>query len=355
MNNDLMQILNFLKDQGFDAYVVGGYVRDYLLNIKSIDFDICTNAKPCELEKIFMDHIISKNYGSFKIEYHNYFFEITSYRCDISYNNHRYPKIQYTNDLYTDLQRRDFTINTICMDNTGKIIDLLNGIEDLNNKLIKTVGDSDKKINEDVLRILRGIRFATILDFRLDDELIKSIKKYKYLLSNLSYTRKKEELDKIFKSSNVNYGIELLKDLVLDKYLDINLDSVVTTDYMGIWYQVKANNYPFTKHEKYILNNIDKVMNLDILDSINLYYNDLNICLIVADIKGIDRNIVNKLYNDLPIKNRCDINISNKDLMNIVDNNKISQIITDIENKIINKKLNNNYESILNYVRKTYL
>ena len=355
MNECLIEVLNILNNQEFEAYVVGGYVRDYLLNIKSTDFDICTNAMPCDLERLFECHIISKSYGSFKIKYHNYYFEITSYRCDISYNNHRFPEIEYTSDLYTDLQRRDFTINTICMDKNEKIVDLLNGIEDLNNKLIKTVGDSDKKINEDALRILRAIRFATILNFKLDDELINSIKRYKYLLTNLSYTRKKEELDKIFKSSNVNYGIKLLKNLGLDKYLDINIDNIIITDYMGIWYQVKNNNYPFNKKEKYILNNIDKVMNLDILDNINLYYNDLDICLIVADIKGIGRNIVNKLYNELPIKNRYDINISNKDLMHIVDNNKISLVINDIENKIIKKKFNNDYESILNYVKETYL
>ena len=355
MNKYLKEVLNLLNNQGFDAYVVGGYVRDYLLNINSIDFDICTNAQPFELEKIFECHIISENYGSFKIKYRNLYFEITSYRSDISYKNHRYPEIMYTDDLYTDLLRRDFTINTICMDKDGNIIDLLNGINDLKNTVIKTVGDSDKKINEDALRILRAIRFATLLNFKLDDELINSIKRYKHLLTTLSNTRKKEELDKIFKSSNVSYGINLLKELSLDKYLDINLDKVIITDYIGIWYQVKPCNYPFTKNERIVLDNIDKVINLDILDRINLYYNDINICLIVADIKGISREIIIKLYNDLSIKNRNDINISNQDLMNIVSDNKISCILKDLEDQIINNKLNNNYESILNYVRKTYL
>ena len=251
--NNVLEILNILNDNGYEAYIVGGYVRDYLLNIKSTDFDICTNAHYEDLKNLF--NVSNYNYGSFKINYKNNLYEVTTFRKDLNYINNRKPeKIEYVNSLYEDLQRRDFTINTICMDKNKNIIDLLNGRNDLKNKIIKVVGDTDNKIKEDALRILRAIRIATILNFKLDNSLYNSIKKYGYLIKNLSYFRKRQELDKIFLSNNIDYGIKLLKDLELDKYLEIDLNFKKTNLY-GIWAQINNIKYPFTKKELNLINN----------------------------------------------------------------------------------------------------
>lgn len=256
MNNDVKYILTILNNNGFEAYIVGGYVRDYLLKIKSDDYDICTSAKEENLKKIF--NIIECNYGSCKINYNDKIYEITTFRKDINYLNNRKPeKIEYVDTLYEDLQRRDFTINTVCMDKEGKTIDLLDGRKDIDNKIIKVVGDTDLKIKEDVLRILRAVRFATTLNFNLDDDLYIAIKKYGYLVKNLSFYRKRQELDKIFTSSNIDYGIQLLKELGLDKYLEISLD-FKKTDLLGIWAQINNMNYPFTKNERNIINEYQK-------------------------------------------------------------------------------------------------
>ena len=256
MNIDVKKILNILNNKGFKTYIVGGYVRDYLLNNKSNDYDICTSARPNDLMNIF--DVIDNNHGSVKIKYNNKIYEITTFRKDINYINHRKPeKIEYVNTLKEDLQRRDFTINTICMDEFNNIIDLLDGKKDLQNKIIRVVGDTDKKIQEDALRILRAVRFATILNFKLDNQLYNSIKKYGYLVNNLSYYRKRQELDKIFTSNNIDYGIKLLKELELDKYLEISLDFKIT-NLLGIWAQINNINYPFTREEKKIINNYQK-------------------------------------------------------------------------------------------------
>ena len=248
---NVFEILNILNNNGYEAYIVGGFVRDYLLNIKSNDYDICTNALYEDLKDLF--DVSDNNYGSFKINYKGTLYEVTTFRKDLNYINNRKPEhIIYVKTLYEDLQRRDFTINTICMDKDKNIIDLLNGRDDLNNKLIKVVGDTDKKISEDALRILRAIRFATTLNFKLDDNLYNSIKKYNYLVKDLSYYRKRQELDKIFQSNNIDYGIKLLKELELDKYLEINLD-FKKTDLLGIWAQINNMNYPFTKQELKII------------------------------------------------------------------------------------------------------
>ena len=120
--------------------------------------------------------VIEEKYGSTKLNYKNYYFDITTFRRDIVYKDNRRPsKIEYVDDISEDLERRDFTINTMCMDKDGNIIDLFNAKKDINDKVIRTVSDADKKIKEDSLRILRAIRFATILNFRIDKDLEKAI------------------------------------------------------------------------------------------------------------------------------------------------------------------------------------
>ena len=125
-----IEVLNLIYDYGYEAYIVGGFVRDMLLGIESNDVDITTNATPMELKNIFPDIDIDKGtYGSVTVYYKNNRFEITTYRLDLEYVDNRHPsKITYVNDLKTDLLRRDFTINTICINKEGEIVDLLNGI-----------------------------------------------------------------------------------------------------------------------------------------------------------------------------------------------------------------------------------
>ena len=121
-----IKMLNKLTENGFEAYIVGGYPRDLILNRESFDIDICTNAKPKELKEIFKDSMLSKvEYGSVTVIYRKVRFEITTFRKDLKYENHRVPtKIKYIGSLADDLKRRDFTINTLCIDSNGNIIDL---------------------------------------------------------------------------------------------------------------------------------------------------------------------------------------------------------------------------------------
>lgn len=356
MNNSVFDVLKILNKHGFEAYLVGGYPRDMLLNIKSDDYDICTNAKPEELLKIFKQNVLANNYGSLKINYNNKIYEITTFRHDLKYINNRKPiLIEYVDDLIVDLQRRDFTINTICIDQNGKIIDLLNGREDIKNKIIRVVGNSDHKISQDSLRILRAIRFATILNFNLSDDLYNSIKKYGYLVKELSYDRKKAELDKIFSSSNLFYGLKLLKELNLDLYLDININNLKKTSLLGIWAQVDSINYKFNRKDQDTIHKIKELTKLDILDNYNLYKYGLSISIIAGEINDINRSLIISKYNELPIKCKKDINIDMSKILNILDKSIINKVIKDIEIKIVNKMLINVEEKILKYIKETYL
>ena len=191
---------------------------------------------------------------------------------------------EYVDNLVDDLNRRDFTMNTMCIDSNGTLIDLLNGKDDINDRIIRTVGSANMKIYEDSLRILRAVRFATTLNFDLDEDLKEAIIRHKDLLKSLSYYRKKEELDKIFSSTNSAYGIKLIKELELAESLELsNLDNLIPTTYLiGIWAQLDVlDKYSFNNTEKESINSINELMNKDILDYNNLYSYGLYISTIV--------------------------------------------------------------------------
>ena len=205
MKDIALEFLKIIESKGFKAYIVGGFVRDYIMRLESNDIDITTSATPREIKKIFKDVEIKKNidardnYGSIRVNYKNIIFEVTTFREEMTYLDNRHPSsIRYVNDLNIDLKRRDFTINAICMDKDGEIIDPLNGEKDLENKIIKTIVKSDKSFKDDALRILRAIRFSVTLGFSLSKETELGIIKAKKYLKNISYERKKVELDKIF-------------------------------------------------------------------------------------------------------------------------------------------------------------
>lgn len=196
MYNTALSILKEINSTGYIAYIVGGYVRDYLLGINSSDIDITTSATPDIIASLYDVVEDNSRFGSLKIKKNNYIFEITTFRKELEYNN-RFPKIEFTDSLIEDLKRRDFTINAICMDEDESIIDLMGGIEDIEKKTIRSIGDVDIKLTEDPLRILRAIRFMGYLDFTLDESLKNSIIKNKELVKTLSKRRIDSELFKM--------------------------------------------------------------------------------------------------------------------------------------------------------------
>ncbi len=251
------ELLKVLENKNYKAYIVGGFVRDKILNINSKDIDICTTATPYELSSIFTDIKIFEAFGAAKVVYKGYYFDITSLRKDIKYGlSRRDVTIDYVNTIEEDVLRRDFTINALYMDKDEEIYDLVNSKEDLDNKIIKTIGDPKKSICDDPIRILRAIRYAVKLNFSLDIDLYNAIKENKIVLLNLSYSRKKEELDKIFRLSNFEYFEQIVKELELERVLDIKFNNLeYNYDYLNVWSQIDfSNNYPFTKEEIEIIN-----------------------------------------------------------------------------------------------------
>ena len=357
-----LKLLEEINSKGFESYIVGGFVRDYILGIESNDIDIATNATPKDVKEIFEDSCLpSEDYGSVTVVMKGIRFEITTFRKEVGYINNRRPaEIKYIDNLYDDLLRRDFTINTICMNSKGEIVDLLNGREDLDNKILRTVGFAKDRFDEDILRILRAIRFATILDFRLDSDIIDAIKETRYLLPNLSYNRKKDELDKIFASSNADKGIQLLLALGLDKYLELeNLSKVkCATSLIGVWSVLDVlDKYPFSSNERELIRSVKEALNYNNLDSYTLYRFGLYANSVAGEINGYDIKNITEAYNNLIIQSKKDICITSNDIMNALNRGPgsyLKDIYIDIEMSILSGNLENKKEVILQYIVSKY-
>ena len=358
MNKVVKEVMQNIIDNGFEVYLVGGYVRDYILGIESYDYDLATSAKPVDLIRLYPE-AKATNYGSVILKYQDCKFEITTFRIEKNYSLNRFPTISYTDSYKKDLVRRDFTINSLYMDINENVIDEVNGIEDIHKRILKMIGDPNKKLEEDALRILRTIRFATIYNFDIDLSLDEAMFKYAYLVLNLSFDRKKEELDKVFASKNIERGLYLIKKYHLDKYLNIKIDNIkLTNNYLGIWAQIECDTkYPFLKNEKIIINKIKKYLVKDIMNPHVLYNAGLYIASIVGQIKGISIKKINLAYTNLAIKQKSDIDITSEDIiktLNISPGKIISNIYDDVAYQIINNNLDNNKDSILKYIVNKY-
>ena len=352
MEKNIKKILETLENEGYQAYLVGGYVRDYLLGVTSFDVDIATDALPKDIHRIFNSS--KNNYGSVNIKVDKLNVDITTFRKDLNYVNRRPSKVVYINNLKDDLERRDFTINAICMNKNGKIIDLLNGCKDLDRRTIKMIGSIDVKLKEDPLRIMRAIRFACILDFKIEDELYEKIKEYSYLVGDLSKERIKNELDKILISKNYKYGLELMKDTKISEVLEINYDDInYVDDLLGMWAQVKVLNIPFTNVEKGNIIKITEVLDFGKIDNEILYKYGLYISRVAGKILNIKTAKISKMYNKLPIKSREDIDITSKEISSIVGVGEvIGETYKIIEKEILNYRLKNKKSEILKYLEK---
>lgn len=193
--------INLLQSVGFEAYAVGGCVRDSLLGKTPNDWDITTSAKPEDMKSVFADfHCIDTGikHGTVTVVIDGEPLEITTFRLDGEYEDNRHPKsVTFTSNLGADLGRRDFTVNAMAYSKMTGIVDLFGGQNDLKNKIIRCVGDPDRRFNEDALRILRALRFASTLDFEIEEKTAQSLLKNRALLGNISEERIAKELLKL--------------------------------------------------------------------------------------------------------------------------------------------------------------
>lgn len=327
-------IINKIYQNNYEAYIVGGCVRDAILGFEPNDYDITTSASPNTIQEIFKDFKCIETgieHGTVSVVIEDEIFEITTYRIEGEYKDHRRPdKVDFTDRLEEDLKRRDFTINAMAYNEKKGLIDLFGGKEDLNNKIIKTVGNPYDRFNEDGLRMIRAIRFSSKLNFTIEKETLKAIYDKSFIINNISLERITDEFTKIILSDKPE-NIKYLFETKLLKYLNISNEDNI--DKLTQFY-----------NEIIILNKINKNLEkrLALLDYI-IEKNNINcksFCNELIYSKKIikNHNIILTLLKNIEIDHLNKVEI--KKILSGVDRNlleeylDISGIIYDKEKKV---------------------
>lgn len=374
---EALPLLNTLEENGFEAYFVGGCVRNKIMQLPIKDIDITTNASPDDIVKIFPKTIpLGIEHGTVIIRHNDQSYEITSFKDhnDVDYNNRK---------LENDLLHRDFTVNALAMDLNGDIIDYVNGVHAIKSMELKAVESAKKRILEDPLRILRAYRFVSEYNFKLDKELVKTIKSYHHLLFDLPIERISNEFEKlvtgtycekalslmqnhhIFKSLPFFNSIELKESLFVEKntsyqslsqfFAHFVIEYNIDIDYIFAKWKTSKQTVHQTKQlimlfkeykqnglSNWLLYNLDYEILSDYLSLLQIY----NICFTKED-------IVNK-KKALPIQIKNEIVFTGKDLLNLFPYKKpgkwLSNILNKIEKKIVEEELENNFESIKDWI-----
>lgn len=226
--DNVKYIISQLNKKGYEGYIVGGCVRDYIMGIEPHDYDITTSALPHQTKEIF-PHTIDTGiqHGTITVIIDKTGYEITTYRIDGKYEDNRHPKeVTFTSKLEGDLSRRDFTVNAIAYNDQAGFVDMFGGINDIKNKVIKGVGDPDKRFKEDALRMMRALRFSAQLDFVIEEKTFEALKNNAPLIKNISMERIRDELFKLILSDH-NERLKLLKESRMADYFCKQLSEVL--------------------------------------------------------------------------------------------------------------------------------
>ena len=231
---EISEVIKKLRENNFEVYLVGGCVRDLMLDVRPKDWDITTNAKPDEIQKIFPDSFYKNEFGTVGVKTGSEdetlkVVEVTPYRLEAKYSDKRHPdKIEFAQSLADDIGRRDFTVNALAYDlEEEKVIDLVEGEEDLKKKVIRAVGEPAERFQEDALRLLRAVRFSAELGFTLEERTREAVNKNAGLLRFISKERIRDEFVKLIGSERAAEGIEFLRESgLLKEFLPELLEGV---------------------------------------------------------------------------------------------------------------------------------
>ncbi len=382
-------VINRLNSRRFSAYAVGGCVRDHLMGKSPSDYDVTTNAKPGEMLDVFSDCRVVETglkHGTITVVKDKMNIEVTTYRIDGVYADNRHPtEVTFTDNLAEDLCRRDFTINAMAYAR-GEIVDLFGGQADLDKKIIRCVGSPDKRFSEDGLRILRALRFASVLDFTLDDDCRDSIHRMKFLLDNMSRERIHVEFTKLLLGSGCTRILREFPDVIAGVFPQLTEEIIVSSaDKFGSSSKSAAVRYAV------LLNPLEQKDAVEFLDSLKpsrkektavlnlLNHKDVKLAnesdvrllisktsdafpaeladfqLAVGQISQSERDKIVLLAQDIVNKNLprnlSDLTITGKDVANLGFTGKeIGLILNQILEKVIRNELENDKKSIINFI-----
>lgn len=259
----VIMIINNLQMHGYEAYAVGGCVRDSILCRKPEDWDITTSARPEEVKRLFRRTVDTGiEHGTVTVMLGKDGFEVTTYRVDGEYTDNRHPKeVTFTASLEEDLKRRDFTINAMAYNDEVRLVDIFGGMKDLNHHLIRCVGDPMERFSEDALRILRAVRFSAQLAFPIEKQTADAVRALAPTLENISAERIQVELVKLLTSAH--------PELIQDAY-ELGITKVILPEWdamVGVEQNTPHHKYDVAEHTLHALKNVkrDKILRLTML------------------------------------------------------------------------------------------
>ncbi|WP_225649890.1 CCA tRNA nucleotidyltransferase [Mesobacillus jeotgali] len=377
-------VLQLIENAGFEAYFVGGSVRDHILGREISDVDIATSALPEELKQIFpKTNDVGIEHGTILVHHKGGHYEITTFRTEQNYSDFRRPdKVSFIRSLKEDLQRRDFTMNAIAMDKEGTIIDPFAGKEAINKKVIVTVGNPDERFGEDALRMLRAVRFQSQLSFSIEKHTIESLAAHCHLLENIAVERKTVEFEKLLVGKGRSEAVQLLANSGMIQFLPglknhsdevrrfssrLSKNLRLTESWVLLVFELGLKDKEvdnFLREWKLPVNKIKRINKIHSL-LLHRLENDWSLELVykagledaisaeivyasLHNISGRD-NEIRDLYERLPIKQRKELDVTGNDVMAWLDKHPgpwLRDILEEIERSVIYGVVPNEKEKI---------
>ncbi len=373
-------VIKLLKERGFDAYFVGGCVRDYLLNHPMNDIDVTTNATPYEVMRIFRNTApTGLKYGTVTVLHNDDKVEVTTYRLDGEYKDHRRPEEVTLTELVTeDVKRRDFTINGLLMDEYFKVYDYVGGKADLENETIRAIGEPKERFNEDSLRLLRAVYFQSKLGFKIEEKTKEAMRSQAKLIVELAPERTLNEILKILRSRHQNLALKTLEETNLHKYLyglekgishiNKNINERVFIDAFFVlafalnghvddyWKFSNIHKNRYTKAVELVLSNKE-------IDAFVLYDYGLEISLLANKVsfllgkKKYQKTRIENLYNNLSLKSLTDLAIRGNDILSLTNKKQgawLKQFQNHLVEEILKGHLKNTKEVLMKYTKEYF-
>lgn len=388
-----LPIVKKIKQAGFEAYFVGGSVRDSLLNRPIHDVDIAASCYPEETKAIFSRTIdVGIEHGTVLVLENGSEYEITTFRTEDVYVDYRRPsQVSFVRSLEEDLKRRDFTVNALALDEDGQIIDIFNGLEDLKHKLLRAVGRPQERFEEDALRIMRGFRFAASLDFDIEAETFEAMKSHAPLLEKISIERSFIELDKLLMAPKWRKGILAMiacqafnylpglvgKEEALQKYLKTLAADYVFQDNHQAWAyllvmleldQPKAFLKAWKTSNDFqrrvtMMTSLYQIRQERQLEKWDIYSFGKDLALLVEDLRqaqGLVSEVkrIEGLYQELTIHDKHEIVVNGSYLireLGMKPGPQLGMLLNQIEQAIVEGRLVNQREHIEAFVRRELL
>lgn len=368
-------VLKELKKNGYEGFIVGGAVRDHLLHMPLTDIDITTNAKPHEVLKIFKKtKPTGLKYGTVSVYIGEDIFEVTTYRLENGYEDHRHPSdIVYSDSVQDDVIRRDFTINGLLMDETGLVTDYVGGQDDLNAKMIRAIGNPEDRFKEDALRMLRAFYFQSKLGFQIDAQTRLAIDTHKEDLLKISKERVLTELIKTFKGPYLKKAIQSIVQTHVHEVLPglkkgfeyVNqLDEMPFVDaFFTLSFALNEGvdpYWPFSNKHRHKYVTASMLANRYLrFDPLTLYTYGIDLCLLANKVNTIlkrtknQRAKIEKDFMELPVKSELDLVLKPFEMIKMTGKKQgawLKEVQQQMVINILNKTLKNNKEDLKTYL-----